>query len=78
MPISIPTLELQAATLSVRIYRMLMDELTYEISKVTFWSDSQTTLQYIKNETKRFQTYVASRVTVSYLARPMEAFPWKG
>ena len=55
-PISIPRLELQAATLSVKIYRVLMDELTYEISKATFWSDSQTTLQYIKNETKRFQT----------------------
>ena len=62
-PISIPRLELQAATLSVKIYRVLLDELTYEISKITFWSDSQTTLQYIKNETKRFQTYVANRVT---------------
>ena len=39
-----------------------MDEITYEMSKVIFWSDSQTTLQYIKNETKRFQTYVANRV----------------
>jgi len=44
-PISIPRLELQAATLSVKIYRVLMDELTYEIGKITFWSDSQTTLQ---------------------------------
>lgn len=62
-PISIPRLELQAATLSVKIYRVLLDELTYEINKITFWSDSQTTLQYIKNETKRFQKYVANRVT---------------
>ena len=61
-PISIPRLELQAATLSVKIYRVLMHELTYEISKVTFWSNSQTTMQYIKNDTKRFQTYVANRV----------------
>ena len=61
-PISIPRLELQAATLSVKIYRVRMDELTYEISRATFWSDSQTTLQYIKNETKRFQTYFAKRV----------------
>ena len=61
-PISIPRLELQAATLSVKMYRVLVDELTYKISKATFWSDSQTTLQYIKNEFKRFQTYVANRV----------------
>ena len=53
---------LQTATLSVKIYRVLMDELTYEISKITFWSDSQMTLQYIKNETKQFQTYVANCV----------------
>ena len=61
-PISIPRLELQAATLSVKMYRVLVDELTYKISKATFWSDSQTTLQYIKNEFKRFQTFFANRV----------------
>ena len=61
-PISIPRLELQAATLSVKMYRVLVHELTYKISKATFWSDSQTILQYINNESKRFQTYVANRV----------------
>ena len=61
-PISIPRLELQAATLSVKMYIMLADELTYKMSKTTFWADSQMTLQYIKNESKLFQTYVANRV----------------
>ena len=61
-PPSIPRLELQAATLSVKMYRVLMEELTYEISGATFWTDSQTTLQYIKNESKRFQTYVSNSV----------------
>ena len=41
---------------------MLVDDLTYKISKATFWSDSQTRLQYINNESNRFQTYVANRV----------------
>ena len=54
--------ELQAATLSVKMYRVLVDELTYKISKAKFWSDSQTAMQYIKNESRRFQTYVATRV----------------
>ena len=36
-PISIRRLELQAATLSVKIYRVLIDELTYDISKVTIF-----------------------------------------
>ena len=61
-PISISRLELQAATLSVKMYRVLMDELTYKISWATFWTDSQTTLQYIKNESRRFQKYVANCV----------------
>ena len=61
-PISFPRFKLQAATLCVKICRVLMDELTDQISNVTFWADSQTTLQHIKNKTKRFQTYVANRV----------------
>ena len=40
-PISIPRLELQAATLSVKMYRVLVDELAYKINEATFWSDSQ-------------------------------------
>ena len=44
------------------MYRVLVDKLTYKISKTTVWLDSQTTLQYIKNESKRFQTYLANRV----------------
>ena len=61
-PISIPSLELQTVTLSVKMYRVLVDELTYKISKATFFSDSQTKLQYIKKVSKQFQTYVANCV----------------
>ena len=61
-PISISRLELQAATLSARVYQVCREELTYKIDRVVFWTDSQTTLQYIKNESKRFQTYVANRI----------------
>jgi hypothetical protein len=60
--LSIPRLELQAATLAVRVYLSLKEHLTLNIDKVTFWSDSQTTLQYIKNEDRRFLVYVANRV----------------
>ena len=63
-PISIPRLELQAAALSVRIYQVCREVLTYKIDRVVFWTDSQTTLQYIKNESKRFHTYVANRIAV--------------
>jgi len=62
-PISIPRLELQTGTLSARIYQVCREELTYKIERVVFWTDSQTTLQYIKNESKRFHAYVANRIT---------------
>ena len=61
-PISIPRLELQAATLSARIYQVCREELTNKIDRVVFRTDSQTALQYIKNENKRFHTYVANGV----------------
>jgi len=60
--VSIPRLELQAAVLSANIACSLQEELSYEFSKVTYWTDSQTVLNYINNESKRFQTYVANRV----------------
>ena len=37
--ILIPRLQLQAATLPVKVYRVLKDELIYQISKASFWSD---------------------------------------
>ena len=61
-PISIPRLELRAATLSAKIDQVCRDELTCKIDRVVFWTDSQTTLQYIKNESMRFHTYVANRI----------------
>ena len=60
--ISIQRLELQAATLSARIYQVCREELTYKVDRVVFCTDSQTTLKYIKNESKRFHTYVANRI----------------
>lgn len=56
-----------------------MDELTYEIGKVTFWSDCQMTLQYIKNETKHVANHVAEmcEVTLPDHCRPCpgKAYP---
>ena len=37
-PISIPRLELQAATLSARLYQVCQQELTYKIGRVVFWT----------------------------------------
>ncbi|XP_073237647.1 uncharacterized protein [Porites lutea] len=59
---TIPRLELTAATVSVRLNKILTKELQIPIDKVTFWTDSMTVLRYIANESKRFHTYVVNRV----------------
>ena len=60
--VSIPRLELAAATISVNIGDKLKDELEYEDIKDYYWTDSKVVLGFISNESRRFHTYVANRV----------------
>ena len=60
--LSIPCLELQATLLAVRLADIIKKELTLRMSKTVFWSDSETVLLYILNESRRFHTFVANRV----------------
>ena len=59
--VSIPRLELTAATLSVKISMMLKEELDIHITSESFWTDSQVVLGYINNESQRFKVFVANR-----------------
>ena len=61
--ISIPRLELQAAVLAVRLCCLIKRELSVTTEDTIFWSDSKTVLQYIANESRRFHTFVANRVS---------------
>ena len=60
--VSLPRLELQAATIAARVHRLVSSEINLEISASFFWTDSKVTLQYVKNESRRFKIYVANRV----------------
>ncbi|KAK3752434.1 hypothetical protein QZH41_003515 [Actinostola sp. cb2023] len=42
---------------------MIRKEIAYPIDKSTFWTDSTCVLRYIRNQEKRFQVFVANRVT---------------
>ena len=59
---TIPHLELTAAVLSVKVDKMLRKELSLHLEDSCFWTDSQTVLKYIGNNTKQFHTFVANRV----------------
>ena len=62
--ISVPRLELLAATLATRLDTTLRSELTIPIDESKFWTDSTIVLAYIKNESRRFQTFVTNRLSM--------------
>jgi hypothetical protein len=61
---SIPRLELVAAVLSVKLMRMIQEELKLRIDRTLLWTDSTIVLQYIRNTSSRFATFVANRLRV--------------
>ncbi len=61
--VTIPRLELTAAVLAVRVDTMLRAEIQLQLEKSCFWTDSTSVLKYIKNEDKRFLTFVANRIS---------------
>ena len=63
-PMTVPRLELSAAVLAVQLDLIVREELEIPISQSTFWSDSTCVLQYIRNQSKRFHTFVANRLSV--------------
>ena len=61
--VTIPRLEFASAVLTARIDRMLKRELELTLGDSIFWTDSTAVLKYIQNDSRRFQTYVANRVS---------------
>jgi len=61
---TIPRLELSAAVVSVKLDVMLRREMTLKISRSVFWTDSMIVIHYIRNESKRFQVFVANRIAL--------------
>ena len=62
--ITIPRMELTAATVSAKLHKFLEEQLDLPIHRTIFWTDSTIVLQYLRNETKRFQTFVANRLEI--------------
>ena len=65
--VTIPRLELVAATLSARLGRLLDDEVEEKPDNIIFHTDSTTVLRYIQNEQTRFHVFVANRNYCSYM-----------
>ena len=75
--VTVPKLELTAATLATKINKVVTKELDgrLKIDKVTYWTDSMIVLKYIANEVPRFVTFVANRVTI--IRQELEPQQWR-
>ncbi|XP_048250607.1 uncharacterized protein LOC125378709 [Haliotis rufescens] len=70
--ITIPRMELTAATALVRMNAMLVRELDYTVGNSYYWTDSMSVLRYIANQTSRFHTFVANRLSVIHESSKIE------
>lgn len=61
-PTTIPRLELQAALLAAKQSKSVLSEMDWKCDSY-LWSDSKIVLGYIHNDTKRFHTFVANRLS---------------
>lgn len=62
--ITIPRMELTAASVSAEWHKFLEEQLDLPIHMCAFWTDSTIVLQYLRNEAKRFQIFVANRLAI--------------
>ena len=60
--VTVPKLELAAATLATWVNKVVTKELEGRlmIDSVTYWTDSMVVLKYIANEKRRFVLFVAN------------------
>ena len=63
-PTSIPRLELCGAVLCTQAVRKILAEIDMDVHGVTFHTDSKVVLGCIRNETRRFYSYVTNRVQI--------------
>lgn len=61
--VTVPRLEL-TAVLAVKVDKEIRKELELPFSCVVFWTDSTIVLRYLRNTSRRFQTFVANRLQV--------------
>ena len=60
--LTIPRLELSAAVVSVRMSRLLREELEFDDIVEWCWRDSAIVVGYIANESRQFHVFVSNRV----------------
>ena len=62
--VTIPRMEPSAAVTTVKLNKVCQVELNLPVEETRFWTDSTCVLKYLGNEDKRYQTFVANRISV--------------
>lgn len=73
--LSVPRLELQAAVLGARLAQMVELNHTQKITKRCFWTDSQTVIQWIHSDTRRYTQFVSCRI--GEILESSSSFEWQ-
>lgn len=73
--LTINRMELQGALLGSRLATMIVKEHSINFKSITFWSDSQTVLAWLRSETISFKPFVANRI--SEILEASEAKQWR-
>ena len=60
--LTVPRLELQAAVMAVRLYKILSAEMRLNVEKTVFMTDSMITLGWIRSSSRQFKPFVANRI----------------
>lgn len=74
--LSVPRLELQAALLATRMMREIRQSLDVQITRTTFWSDSETVLKWLRCDQRKYKQFVAFRVAEILEAAPVSNWHW--
>jgi hypothetical protein len=62
--VSIPRLELTAATLGAKVALFIKEEIDLDIDAIVMWTDSMAVLRYIASTKRRFKMFVANRLSI--------------
>ncbi|XP_058448836.1 uncharacterized protein LOC131428813 [Malaya genurostris] len=73
--LSIPRLELTAAVIGTRLVNSLVTELSLEISKRFYWTDSRNVLCWLQSDHRRYSPFVAARI--SEILETTEVSEWR-
>lgn len=60
---SIPSLELMAAVLGLRLSRKVSELLQIPLENCTWWTDSEDVVCWIQGQSRRYKTFVANRIS---------------